>query len=143
MCRFNARFYNEENRTTFITSLHKLRIENFLDKKDKDDSSALKKLVTKIDKLCGMCHATALKCTRGRLVIPFPGSWEARANLDGMYWLTTSNQTRNAASHGALDGQSEIQERLQGGCMSPAGIALQGLCPVSYTHLTLPTRPLV
>ena len=54
VARFNSRFYNAATRQRVLFKLNRLRVETFRDKDDVDDNSALKKLVTEIDKLCGM-----------------------------------------------------------------------------------------
>lgn len=54
MLNFNSRFYNEATRERVLNRLNQLRIESYREQNDVDDNKALKKLVTDIDKLCGM-----------------------------------------------------------------------------------------
>ena len=51
---FKLRFFNEETLESVLKTLNDLRIENFHKTEDPDDSNALKRLVTEMDRLCGM-----------------------------------------------------------------------------------------
>ena len=54
VAKFESRFYNSVTRERVIKKLHAVRVESCRTSNDKDDNEALKKLVTEIDRLCGM-----------------------------------------------------------------------------------------